>query len=273
VAAEPLLEPAESNPQPALERSIVDSHCHLFLMEADPRAIVEDSRAAGVGGLVCVGIDPDSSRRSRELADSIAGVFATAGVHPHSAREFDAGAGAAIEELLADARVVAVGETGLDYFRLLSPPEDQQRAFRAHCGLARETGKPIVVHTRDAWSEVLAILEDERLERVVLHCFSGTPEVAAEAAARGYHCSFAGNLTYPKNDHLRRAAAAVPEGQLLVETDSPFLSPQPLRGKDNSPANLVPVVEAVAEARNEDPEAIAAATTANARALFGLPVG
>jgi TatD DNase family protein len=266
-----LLEPVETNPQPVLEHSIVDSHCHLFLMDADPRAVVEDSRAAGVSGLVCVGIDPESSRRSSELADSIAGVFATAGVHPHTAREFDAGAGAAIEELLADPRVVAVGETGLDYFRLLSPAEDQQRAFRTHCALARGAGKPLVVHTRDAWEDVLAILEEERLERVVLHCFSGGPEVAREATARGYHCSFAGNVTYPKNDHLRRAAAVVPEGLLLVETDSPFLSPQPLRGKDNSPVNLVPVVETVAEARNEDPEAIAAATTVNARTLFGLP--
>jgi TatD DNase family protein len=242
-------------------------------MDADPRAVVEDSRAAGVGGLVCVGIDPQSSRRSQELADSIAGVFATAGVHPHSAREFDAGAGVAVEELLADPRVVAVGETGLDYFRLLSPAEDQERAFRAHCALAREAGKPIVVHTRDAWDDVLAILEEERLERVVLHCFSGAPEVAREAAARGYHCSFAGNVTYPKNDHLRLAAAGVPEGLLLVETDSPFLSPQPLRGKDNTPVNLVPVVEAVAQARNENPEAVAAATTTNARTVFGLPGG
>jgi TatD DNase family protein len=269
--AEPALETLQADSQPVLERSVVDSHCHIFLMDADPRAVVEDSRDAGISGLICVGIDPESSRQSRELADSFAGVFATAGVHPHTAREFDAGAGAAVEELLADPRVVAVGETGLDYFRMLSAAEDQERAFRAHCALARETDKPIVVHTRDAWDEVLAILEEERVERVVLHCFSGPPKVAREAAARGYHCSFAGNVTYPKNDHLRLAAAAVPEGLLLVETDSPFLAPQPLRGTDNSPVNLVPVIEAVAGARDEDPEAVAAATTANARAVFGLP--
>jgi TatD DNase family protein len=250
---------------------VVDSHCHLFLMKADPRAVVEDSRAAGVGELVCVGIDPESSRRSRELADSLAGVFATAGVHPHSARDFDAAAGAAVEELMSDPRVVAVGESGLDYFRMLSAAEEQARAFRAHCALARETGKPIVVHTRDAWDDVLAILEQERLERVVLHCFSGGPEIAREAGARGYHCSFAGNITYPKNDHLRLAAAEVPESLLLVETDSPFLAPQPLRGRDNSPVNVFAVVEAVAQARTGDPEGIAASTTANARAVFGLP--
>ena len=266
--AEPAL---ESNPQPVLEHSVVDSHCHLFLMEADPRAVVEDSRAAGVGSLICVGIDAESSRRSRELAYSLAGVFATAGVHPHSAREFDPAAGAAVEELLADPRVVAVGETGLDHFRMLSPPEDQVRAFRAHCALARETDKPIVVHTRDAWDDVLSVLEEERLERVVLHCFSGRAEVAREAGARGYHCSFAGNITYPKNEHLRLAASEVPEELLLVETDSPFLAPQPMRGADNSPVNLFAVVVAVAEARNTDPETIAAVTTANARAAFALP--
>jgi TatD DNase family protein len=266
--AEPALEP---NPQPFLEHSVVDSHCHLFLMDADPRAVVEDSRAAGVGGLICVGIDPQSSRRSRELADSLAGVFATAGVHPHSAREFDTAAGAAVEELMADPRVVAVGETGLDHFRMLSPAEDQARAFRAHCALARETGKPIVVHTRDAWDEVMAILGEERLERVVLHCFSGRVEVAREAGARGYHCSFAGNVTYPKNEHLRLAAAELPEQLLLVETDSPFLAPQAMRGADNSPINLFAVVEAVAGARDQDPEAVAATTTANARQVFALP--
>lgn len=268
--AQPALE-EDLNPKPGLERLLVDSHCHLFLMDRDPRVVVEDSRAAGLTGLVCVGIDPDSSRRSRDLADSLAGVFATAGVHPHSAREFDAAAGAAVEELLADPRVVAVGETGLDYFRLLSPAEDQQRAFRAHCALARETGKPIVVHTREAWDDVLAILAGERVERVVLHCFSGAPDTAREAGARGYHCSFAGNVTYPKNERLRLAAAEVPSELLLVETDSPFLAPQGLRGTDNTPANLWAVADAVAQARGEDPAEVGAATARNARAVFGLP--
>lgn len=269
--AEAALEVPETNPQPMVEYSMVDSHCHLFLLDQDPRAVVEESRVAGVSGLVCVGIDPDSSRRSRDLADSLAGVFATSGTHPHSAGEFDAAAGAAVEELLADPRVVAVGETGLDYFRMLSPAEDQRRAFRAHCALARETDKPIVVHTREAWDEVLAILEEERLERVVLHCFSGGADIAREATARGYHCSFAGNVSYPKNEHLRLAVAEIPAELLLVETDSPFLSPQPLRGSDNTPSNLGAVVQAMAEARREDPSEVAAVTTQNARAVFRLP--
>jgi TatD DNase family protein len=250
---------------------LVDTHCHLFLMDGEPSPVADQARESGVSAMVCAGIDPDSSRRSRELADSLAGVFATAGVHPHTASAFDAAAGAVIEELLADPRVVAVGETGLDYYRLRSPAEDQQRAFRAHCALARETGKPLVVHTRDAWPDVLRILGEERVERVVLHCFSGGDAEAAEAAARGYHCSFAGNLTYPKNGDLRRAAAALPRELLLAETDSPFLAPQSLRGRDNTPANLPLVVEALAGARGEEAEDLAALTAENARRAFDLP--
>src|SRR5881396_1782676 len=147
----------------------VDTHCHLFLMEEDPGAAVSAARAAGVNRLICVGIDPDSSRRSLELAESFRGVFASAGVHPHTASVFDRRAGSVIEELLADPLVVAVGETGLDHYRRLSPPEDQERVFRTHIALSRETGKPLVVHVRDAWPDALRVLAEERAERVVLH--------------------------------------------------------------------------------------------------------
>lgn len=250
---------------------LFDTHCHLFLMDGEPADTVAAARDAGLSGLVCVGIDPASSRRSRELADSLPGVFATAGVHPHTAGEFDAAAGSAIEELAQDARVVAIGETGLDHYRMLSPAEDQERAFRAHCGLARETGKPLVVHVRDAWEDALRILEDEQAEHVVLHCFSGDAGTAREAAARGYFCSFAGNVTYPKNVHLLQAAAEVPSDLLLLETDSPFLAPQTLRGRDNTPANVGLVAAALAEARSEDAASVAETTTTNAKRAFGLP--
>lgn len=250
---------------------LVDTHCHLFLMDGDPAGTAEAARRSGVEAMVCAGIDPDSSRRSRELADSLAGVFATAGVHPHSATAWDPGAGAVVEELIADARVVAVGETGLDYYRELSPADIQQRAFRDHCALAREAGKPLVVHTREAWPDVLRILDEEGAERVVLHCFSGGTAEAREAAARGYYCSFAGVLTYPKNGWLRDAAREVPRELLLVETDSPFLAPQAVRGRDNTPANVRLVLEALAETRGEDRGALAQATAENARRAFGLP--
>jgi TatD DNase family protein len=256
--------------RPALE-GLVDTHCHLFLMDGDPDVLMKEARAAGVENLVCAGIDPGSSRRSRELADSLAGVFATAGVHPHTASEFDAAAGAAIEELLDDPRVVAVGETGLDHYRMKSPAQDQERAFRAHCALSRETGKPLVVHTRDAWPEVLRMLEEEGAAGTILHCFSGSEAEAREASRRGYFCSFAGNVTYPGNDVLRAAAAAVAGDRLLVETDSPFLAPQALRGRDNAPGNVGAVIEAVALARGEDLLEVARRTAANARTAFGLP--
>ena len=251
-----------------MQGGLVDSHCHLFLLDRDPVEVVAESRTAGVRALVCVGIDPASSRRSLELAERFRGVFATAGMHPHTARDLDPGAGAAIEEMLGNPLVVAVGETGLDFHRNLSPREDQERAFRAHIALAREVGKPLVVHCRDAWPEVLRLLEEGSAERVVLHCFSRDRGVARECAARGYYLSFAGNLTYPRNGHLREAAAAVPLDRILVETDSPFLPPQPLRGRENSPARVGLVVAAVAQARGEEVGVIARAVSDNARRAF-----
>jgi TatD DNase family protein len=250
---------------------LVDTHCHLFLMEGEPARVVEEARGDGVVAMVCAGIDSVSSGRSRQLADSLAGVFATAGVHPHTASAFDDAAGVAIEELLADPRVVAVGETGLDHYRMNSPPEDQERAFRAHCVLSRESGKPLVVHTRDAWPEVFRVLGDERAERVVLHCFSGGEAEVREASARGYYCSFAANITYPKSGGLLDAARLVPAELLLVETDSPFLAPQELRGRDNAPGNVAVVVEALAAVRDQGAAEVARLTADNARRAFDLP--
>jgi TatD DNase family protein len=246
----------------------VDTHCHLFLIEDDPSRIVEGANAAGVDTLVCVGIDPKSSRRSLELAESFRGVFATAGMHPHTASEFDAAAQRDIEELLSNPRVVAVGETGLDFYRNLSPAPDQDRAFRVHVALSKESDKPLVVHVREAWPEALRVLDETEAERVVLHCFSGDTARARECAARGYYMSFAGNVTYPKNGHLRDAAAVVPAELLLTETDSPFLAPQKLRGRDNVPENVHAVIAALAEVRHEDPVQLRETTATNAGTAF-----
>ena len=251
--------------------SAVDTHCHLFLMDGEPADVVAAAAGAGVHRMVCVGIDAETSARSLELAESFAGVFATAGVHPHTASAFDDEAGSAIEELLSSPLVVGVGETGLDYFRTLSPVEDQQRAFRTHIALAREADRPLVVHVREAWQDALAILAEERAERVVLHCFTGDEEVARECAARGYFLSFAGNVTYPSAEHIRRAVAAVGEDRLLTETDSPFLPPQALRGRDNAPANVFAVADALATVRGWTVERAVAATAANAGAAFPFP--
>jgi TatD DNase family protein len=258
----------EPNPEPPVQAGAVDTHCHLFLLDDDPARAVEDARAAGVDTLICVGIDPQSSRRSIELAESFRGVFATAGMHPHDAATFDARAGAEIEELLANPLVVAVGECGLDLYRMRSPREDQERVLRSHVAMAREADLPLVVHVRDAWPEILRVLDEGSAERVVLHCFSGDAVIAKEVSERGWFVSFAGNVTYPKNAHLREASAAVPLDRLLVETDSPFLAPQRLRGRDNVPANVLDVVQAIAAQRGQDLWTVREATAGNARAAF-----
>jgi len=258
----------DQNPVLPVQPGAVDTHCHLFLSDRQPREVVEAARAEGVDRLVCVGVDPETSLRSLELADSLEGVFATAGMHPHDAKDLDEAAGARIEEMLGDPRVLAVGETGLDFFRMRSSKQEQERAFRLHMAWSLDSGKPLVVHVRDAWPEILQLLDEGSAEHVVMHCFSGTAELARECASRGYFMSFAGNVTYPKNEHLRQAAAAAPIDRLLVETDSPFLSPQSLRGRDNEPANVVMTIDAIARTRDESFEHVRDATSANARAAF-----
>lgn len=257
-----------SNPEPLVKSAVVDSHCHLFLLDPDPSEALEEARRAGVETVVCPGIDPGSSRRSVELAESYRGVFATAGMHPHDAASFDARAGAEIEELLANPHVVAVGECGLDFYRMRSPRPDQERVFAAHIALAREAALPLVVHVRDAWEESLRLLDEGSAEDVVLHCFTGDVETARGCAARGWYLSFAGNITYPANEHIRAAAAAVPLDRILVETDSPFLAPQRIRGRDNTPANVVDVIASIATLRGQPVENIGDATARNALRAF-----
>ena len=246
----------------------MDTHCHLFLMEEEPAVAVEAARAAGVERLICVGVDVESSRRSLEMADALPGVFATAGVHPHDAATFDAEASSAVEQLLHDPRVLAVGECGLDYFRMRSPREDQRRVLAAHAAMSVESGKPMVVHVRDAWDDVFDVLDAERAERVVIHCFSGGTATASACTERGWWMSFAGNVTYPKNEHLRQAAASIPAQLLLVETDSPYLSPQARRGRDNEPANVMLTLGALADVRGSTIDELVVTTSENARNAF-----
>jgi TatD DNase family protein len=258
----------EGNPLPAVQRGAVDTHCHLFLLDRKPPEVVQAAAAAGVEQLVCVGIDAETSRRSLELADSLPGVFATVGWHPNEASSFDDGAGAAIEELLQSPLTVGVGETGLDFLRQRAPRAAQERLFRLHIELSRAIAKPVIVHTRDAWPEVLRALDEGSAERVVLHCFSGDTAIARECDRRGYYLSFAGNITYPANEHLRAAVASVSMDRVLVETDSPYLSPQRRRGRANAPEFIGATIEAIAEARGEDVDAVRNATSANARTVF-----
>ena len=212
----------------------------------------------GVRRMLTVGIDEAASEEAIAAADAHEAVFAAVGRHPNGTSGFDDAAAARIEELAGHRRVAAVGETGLDYYRDTAPREEQRHAFRAQIGIARRVAKPLVIHVRDggtttdgeALEETFEILRAEATGvTVILHCFSAPAIGVIEAAEWGWYCSFAGNLTYPKSDALREAAADVPDDLLLVETDAPFLSPQPVRGKRNQPANVVATAEALADVR------------------------
>ncbi len=252
--------------------TLIDSHCHLEMLD-DPAWAVEQAREAGVETIVSIGIDAASSRLAIGFAESLAGVHATVGLHPHDAGSLGDALLGELEELAAHPRVVAVGECGLDFYRDLSPRDAQRRAFSAQIELARRAGLPLVVHVREAGDEAMALLADEAGDlAVVMHCFS-LPQYVDECNARGYYASFAGNVTYKNAGELRAAAARVREDRLMVETDAPFLSPVPNRGNSNVPAWVVHTAAVVAEARGWDAARAAAVTTANARRVFALPEG
>ncbi len=255
---------------------MVDTHAHLGLCEPSEEKLVDAARAGGVRRILTVGLGEDSNPDAVASAEAHEGVFASVGRHPNGAGGFAQGAAEAIEQLCEQPGVVAVGETGLDFYRDRSDPEDQRRAFAAQIEIASRTDKALVIHLRDkdgseeAFSEAFATLE-ERAQgvRVILHCFSAGPRWAERAAERGWYCSFAGNLTYPKAESIREAAAIVPEDRLLVETDSPFLAPQPVRGKPNQPANVVMTAERLAEVRGVPYGALERIVEANAARVFG----
>ena len=248
---------------------MIDTHAHLDACAEPADDLVSRAREAGVRRIVSVGTGIDSCRETLEIAARHEGVFAALGIHPHEAGEPDAGRLDELRELLADERAVAVGETGLDFYRDYAPHDRQRELFERQLELAAELGKTVVVHTRAASDETAAALAPFG-GTVVLHCFSA-PELLGVALDRGYYVSFAGNVTYPKAEELRYAARAVPSERLLAETDSPYLAPQPRRGRPNEPANLVHTVAALAEARGEDTAELAAQIEANASAAFGLP--
>jgi TatD DNase family protein len=248
---------------------LIDTHAHLDACADPADVIIERARAAGVGRIVSIGSGIDSCRETLAIASSEDSVFAALGVHPHQAGEPDAERLDELRELLGADRAVAVGETGLDFYRDYAPRDRQRELFERQLALAAELGKAVVVHTRAASSETAEVLASFR-GTVVLHCFSA-PELMGVVLERGYYVSFAGNVTYPKAEELREAARQVPADRLLVETDSPYLAPQPRRGRPNEPANVVHTAAALAEARGEDPAELAARLEANAVAAFSLP--
>ena len=248
---------------------MIDSHCHLDSCKPPDAELVARARESGIRRIATVGMNPRSIDAALAAAHEHDEVFAIVGHHPNEAGTFGDESLAAIHEAAGDERAVAIGETGLDYFRDYAPRDAQRAAFEAQIDLARERGLPLVIHTRAAEDDTFDVLRDRADGvTVVMHCFS-TPGRIDECVERGYVCSFAGNVTYPKATDLQAAARDVPAELLMVETDSPYLAPQDVRGKPNEPANVVRTAEFVAELRGMAYEELETAVEATAARVFG----
>jgi TatD DNase family protein len=247
---------------------VIDTHTHLDALDDDPADVVARARTAGVTRILTVGTDVAGCRRALELADRHEEVFAILGIHPHAANDATGDDVAEVRSLLAHPKAVAAGEMGLDWFRDYAPRDKQLSLFTAMLGVAAETGKPAVIHTRAADADTLAALQAFD-GRVVLHCFS-SPHLLEPALERGWYVSFAGNASFPKAVDLRLAAREVPADRILAETDAPYLAPQPMRGRPNEPAYVMHTLAALAQARNEDPQELERQIDRNATDCFGL---
>ena len=257
-------------PEP-LSAPALDSHCHLDLMDVDVATAVEQAAAVGIARMVTVGIDVPTSQWQVDAADAHDNVYAAVAVHPNEVTNASDAAWDDIARLASHPKVVAVGETGLDHFRT---GEDgwkaQEESFRRHIAIAKSTGKALVIHDRDAHDDVLRVLSEEGApERVVFHCFSGDADFARRCADGGYVMSFAGNVTFGNAAQLRDAVAVAPLELLLVETDAPFLTPMPYRGRPNAPYLVPLTVRAIADVRGVEETEVAAAVTKNADRIFG----
>ena len=246
---------------------MIDTHAHLDALD-DPDAAVERAGETGVTRVITIGTGIESCRAALALAERHDGVYAALGIDPHQAATEEAHRVGELRELLGSTRAVAVGETGLDYHYGAETKDEQLRLFEAQLRLASELRLPVVIHTREANDDTAAILR-RHVGTVIMHCFS-EPGLLAAGLERGWYFSFAGNVTYPKATELRHAAAEVPADRILVETDSPYLAPQPLRGRPNEPANVVHTLAALAAARGEEADELAVQIDANATAAFSL---
>ena len=254
---------------------LTDTHCHLSHCEGEPDLILEAAEQAGVERVVDIGMGLEESEASASRAASSPGrILASVGLHPNDLSAWRADPDAAmarLRELASSPGVVAVGETGIDTYRDREQRAVQEESFRAHIALAKETLRTLVIHCRDAHADVIRVLDDAGAPpRVIMHCFSGDADHALECADRGFWCSFAGNITYKRNDDLRAAARVVPLDLLLVETDAPYLAPIPHRGKPNSPALVALTADALAEVVGRDPGEMRRRLAANTQAAFGL---
>ena len=254
---------------------LVDSHCHIPLigMEGGADAVIGAAQGAGVGHILCVSIDLVSYPEIKHLADSYSCISASAGVHPNSAREIEL----TEQNLLAladDEKVIAIGETGLDYYRSQGDLEWQRQRFRTHIRAAKQIGKPLIIHSREARGDVIKILAEEGADAVggIMHCFVDDLKTAQQAMDLNFYISFSGIVTFRNANDLQEVARQLPLDRILVETDAPYLAPVPYRGKQNQPAYVRHVAEKIAELQEIDPEEVASATTRNFEKLFRLKI-
>lgn len=253
---------------------LIDTHAHLdssqFAQDLD--AVLERASANSISHMLTIGCDLESSRQSCELAAAYPQIYAAVGIHPHDAKSVDDAVLAELKTLAKRPKVVAIGEIGLDYYRDHSPRDVQRAVFKAQLELAREIGLPVIIHDRDAHEDILSILRETRASEIggVLHCFSGNRQLAKACIELGFFLSFAGPITYPKNEELRDVVRMVPTEHLLVETDCPYLSPQGHRGKRNEPSHVRVTAEKMAEIKGLKIEDIARITNLNAHKLFGI---
>ncbi len=254
---------------------LIDTHCHVQMRQfaADRETVIADAFANGIKRLIVPGIDVETSKAAIDLAQDHAGqIFAGVGTHPHDASTLTPEALAEQRTLAQQPGVVAIGEIGLDFYRDLSPRDAQREALVAQLALARELDLPVILHNRESHDEMISLLRAHATgTRGVFHCFIGDRAMATDALDLGFYLSFAGPLTYPRNEELREVAAWAPADRILVETDSPYLSPQPLRGKRNEPHHVALIARTLAQARGISEEEVATLTTRNASALFRLP--
>ena len=257
---------------------MIDTHCHLEMkaFDGDRDEVIRRAREAGLEAVITIGSDLAGCKGAVELAGRYGLVYATVGIHPHDASSFNDETFAQLRTWIKKPRVVAVGEIGLDYHYDHSPRDVQREVFARQLSFARESDLPVVVHSREAKADTLRILEESGVNRGVMHCFSGDVDMAAKALSMGLHISIAGPITFRNASRLKEVARMVPDERLLVETDAPYLTPEPFRGRRNEPAYVVHVAQELADLRGVSPRDIDRITTLNARRLFGtgdLPAG
>jgi TatD DNase family protein len=253
---------------------LIDSHAHLEMSDfkKDLEVVIQRAKASGVGYIFTVGTEKRDWKRALEIADSHPSVYAILGVHPHNAKEIDDQTYTMLKELCKNEKVRAYGEIGLDFFRNLSPRDIQLRRFREQIGLAKELGLPIVVHDREAHQETMEILKSEKAEECggIIHCFSGDNEMAKVCMDMGFYISIPGSITFKNAEHFRETVKSIPLESLLVETDAPFLTPEPFRGKRNEPSYVRYTAQKVSEIKKVSFEKMAEITTENALRAYRL---